>query len=412
MYIHYSELENYINANDDKVKNYFDTFGFVVIKGVLDRKQFKKYLREYDLQYKLRVGELSSWEMLLNRLGFSGEKKYGFRQVIKHFFGKRGMAFLPCFIEESKEFTDLFLSKKMQSIFKYFCGENWLYLGSDGSKFMTTSFPWHRDWFTKIPIMKCNFYFNPLPFFGGRFLLIPGSNISTDKYSRLIQKSMSWPMQNKNPSGLSENNRFPPIRNPREYFSVRNFFKKKGFEMDVPHVAIKLGKGDLVVFDHRALHCVETTFPKFQRRLLTFLISKNAYDFDEKHYALEDFSRSELMVDLVDLIVNERNHIKCKPWGDELLKTDFVNTNHFINIDKSDINGQYDLGSFRISGKLEPFVSKLDFDKYESIGSKYKNFFEKKNVGVNESLDNGSQKFSYQNVHLGINSQNIEDIES
>lgn len=412
MYIEHKKLLEYIENGDEKIKNYFDTFGFVVVKNILNKKEFKKYLKEYDSQYNQRTDNPSILTMLVNRFGFTGPVKYGFRKILKRLFGDSGMTFLPCFLEESKLFTELFLSPKMKNLFKYFCGENWLYLGSDGSRFITTSFPWHRDWFTKMPIMKCNFYFNPYPYLGGRFFLIPGSNQYSDNYSRLIQKSMSWPMQNKNPSGLSENNRLPPIKNPRDYFSIKNLFKKSEFNMDVPHVSIKLGKGDLLLFDHRALHCVETTFPKFQRRLLTFLVSKNAYDFDKKHYALEKNSKKDLMTDLVDLIVNERNHIGCKPWGDELLKTDFVNSNHYIDIKKSKKDGKYDIGSFKISGNTKPFVSKLDFNKYENIGSTYKSFFESKNKDMYEKNDKGSQKFSYQNVHLGINSQNIKDIES
>ena len=206
------------------------------------------------------------------------------------------MTFLPGFMEESKVFVELFLSKKMQDIFSYFCGDNWLYLGSDGSKFITTSFPWHRDWFTKIPIMKCNFYFNPLPFMGGKFLLIPGSNFESDNYSQMIQRCMSWPMQNKTPSGMNENNRLPVIKNPRDLFSWRNFFggNKK---FDVPHIELSVGRGDLVLFDHRSLHCVQSTWPRFQRRLLTILIGKNAYDFSDSHYCFQRYGKEELMTD-------------------------------------------------------------------------------------------------------------------
>lgn len=170
MYIEFKEFVQLVQNSDDRVKNYFDTFGFIVIKNVFDRVEFKKYLKEYDLQYQIRANEYSPFLMLINRLGFSGPKKFGFRKIYNELFKKVGMTFLPGFMEESKVFVQLFLSAKMQEIFTYFCGANWLYLGSDGSKFITTSFPWHRDWFTKIPIMKCNFYFNPIPFFGGKIL--------------------------------------------------------------------------------------------------------------------------------------------------------------------------------------------------------------------------------------------------
>ena len=34
-------------------------------------------------------------------------------------------------------------------------------------------------------------YYNPWPFFGGKFLLIPGSGIPDDAYSQMIQKMYS-----------------------------------------------------------------------------------------------------------------------------------------------------------------------------------------------------------------------------
>ena len=410
MYISYKDLARDIANNDFKVKNYFDTFGFVVIQNILDKAEFKEFLKEYDVQYEIRANEYTPWKMLLNRLGFSGPKKFGFRKIAHELFKKGGMTFLPGFIEESEKFVELFLSKKMQNIFKYFCGENWLYLGSDGSKFITTSFPWHRDWFTKAPIMKCNFYFNPLPFFGGKFFLIPGSNFESDVYAQMIQKCMSWPMQNKTPSGLNENNRIPTIKNPRDLLKLSNLFKRSN-SFDVPHIELKVGKGDLVLFDHRALHCVQSTWPRFQRRLLTFLIGKNAFDFPENHYALSHHTKDALMIDLIDLVVNERNHIGCEPWGKALLKTDFIRTTHFIEILKTPNSDKYNLGKVRLeSGDL--FKSDLDFEHYSKIGKSYREDFENRNSSVAKVKDIGAQEFSYKDVHLGINSQNIRNFES
>jgi hypothetical protein len=410
MYISYKDLSRDIESGNPNVKNYFDTFGFVVIQDVLDKKEFKKYLKEYDAQYEIRANEYTPWKMLLNRLGFSGPKKFGFRKIAHEIFKKGGMTFLPGFIEESEEYVELFLSKKMQKLFSYFCGDNWLYLGSDGSKFITTSFPWHRDWLTKIPIMKCNFYFNPLPFLGGKFLFIPGSNFESDVYAQMIQKCMSWPMQNKTPSGLNENDRIPIIKNPRNLLKPWNLFQKNE-KFDVPYIEIRVRKGDLVLFDHRALHCVQSTWPRFQRRLLTFLIGKNAFDFKTNHYALNHYTREALMTDLVDLVVNERNHIGCDPWGKELLKTEFINTTHFIDIKRTQNSVRYDRGEIRLeSGGM--FSSQLDFDRYSKIGKRYRETFEERNSSIKNTKDAGSQEFSYKDVHLGINSQNIRDIES
>lgn len=409
MYLNYKDLEKSIKNKDQKYKNYFDTFGFLVIKNFIDKNDFNKFLKEYDEQYKKRFNQPSIIYMLLNRLGFKGPKKFGFRHIIKSIFTlRRGMGFLPYFLEDSKIFTNFFMQKKTQDIFKYFCGKNWLYLGSDGSKFMTTSFPWHRDWYTKIPIMKCNLYFNNLPFFKGRFKIIPGSNHALDTYSKSIQNSISWPFQNKFPSGMSENNWLPAIENPRAKFSFFNIFKLKRNIFDVPHVNINLQRGDLLLFDHRSLHCVESNFPNFTRRLLTILIGKNAFDFSPNNYLLKHHTKKELMVELLDLITNERNHINCHAWGKELLKTNFIKSPHFIDIKKRKKgNHRYDFAQIKINGKF--FSSSLNFNHYSNIGNRYFKIYN--SIGSNNINDN-SQSFSYDNVHLGINAQNIDKIET
>jgi hypothetical protein len=406
MYFKYQDLISSIGNDDKKIKNFFDTFGFVVIRGAVNKSDFKKLLREYDDQYIKRSGELTPWKMLLNRLGFSGEKRYGFRQVARAVLRRGGMRFLPNFVDGSEIYTDYFLNSAWKSIYTYFAGENWLYLGSDGSNFITTSFPWHRDWFTKIPLLKFNFYFNPLPFIGGKFLIIPGSNFANDAYSQLIQKTMSWPMQNKVPGGLSENGRIPKIRNPRNIFS-----RICDDEYEVPHVQLKLNKGDLVIFDHRAVHCVQNNFPKFQRRLLTVLLSKNAYDFDDNHYAFQHSTKEELMTEIVDLIVNERNHIGCPPYGNALLNSDFTKSNHYINIEANSGSEKYNSGTFILKNGFK-FQSVLDFKKYATIGENYRQYFNQQNESFNYSQDKNAQDYSYADVHLGINAQNISKIES
>lgn len=312
------------------------------------------------------------------------------------------MAFLPYFAEDSKYFTTLLSSKKMTEMFKYFCGENWLYLGSDGSRFSTTSFPWHRDWYTKVDLMKCNLYFNTIPFIGGRFLLIPGSHNIGDTYGRRIQKSISWPMQNKKPSGMNENNHIPDIVNPRGKFSFGKIFSRSHF--DVPHVKVNIKKGDLVIFDQRLMHCVETSFPQVTRRLMTFLISKNAFDLPGNHELLEKYTRQEIMTDLLDLIVNERNHIGCPPWGSAYEKSKLANSNHYIKIEKVDGSDRYNKSSIYTSEGLI-FESKLNFEYYSKLGERYRDRF---SGALKASSDSMAQEFSYSDVHLGINCQNIK----
>lgn len=401
MCVTYKELSQAMKSGDRKYSNFYDTYGFLVVMSVLDKNEFNECVKEYDSEYKRRTGELSAWEMLVNRAGFSGPKKFGFKQVIAALY-KRGMAFLPYFAEDSKYFTSLLCSEKFTNIFKYFCGENWLYLGSDGSRFATTSFPWHRDWLTKTELLKCNLYFNTVPFIGGRFLIIPGSQNICDTYGKRIQKSISWPMQNKNPSGMNENDYIPDVINPRRRFGFLSILRGKN-AFDVPHIKIKIRRGDLILFDQRCLHCIETSYPRVTRRLMTFLIAKNSYDLPENHEALERHSRDEIMKDLLDLIVNERNHIGCPPWGQFYENSTLAHSNHYIKISKVDGAAQYNHASIHTSSGLS-FESKLNFEYYAKIGEQYRQRYSK---SVRSPGDRMAESFSYDDVHLGINSQNI-----
>jgi hypothetical protein len=219
-------------------------------------------------------------------------------------------------------------------------------------------------------------------------------------------------MQNKKIGGLSENNRIPHVYNPRDFFinSLRRYFSREKL-IEVPHVMLKLGRGDLVIFDHRAVHCVENNWPKFKRRLMTVLISRNAFDFPENHYLLKVNTRESLMREIIDLVVAERNHIKCPPYGEALMKTNFVKTNNFIHIESTSSDGIYNLGTILNPAGGE-FKSEFDFDYYAKIGSNYRSYFDSLNRNVKGVIDLNSQNYSYADVHLGINSQNLKDIES
>jgi ectoine hydroxylase-related dioxygenase (phytanoyl-CoA dioxygenase family) len=402
LYFSIDELNDEIRNGQDKIKNYFDTFGFVVIKKILKPEDFKKLYKEYDAQFERRTNEISALKMLKNSLWLDGKKRYGIKYSLHALFQRVGMRFLPNFVDSSEIYSDFFLKETFFKIYKYFAGENWLYLGSDGSNFVSTSFPWHRDWFTKIQVLKFNFYYNPIPFLGGKFLIVPGSNFPEDTYSQLLQKCMSWPRQNKLPGGLSENKRLHQVRNPRNIFNIKN-----KNHIDIPSAKVILKKGDVIIFDQRTIHCVQNNFPQLQRRLMTILLSKNAFDFPDNHLHLINNTREELMREVVDLVVSERNHIGCEPYGNHIMNSDFINSNHFISIAKSDNAEKFDTGSIKY-GKNCFFKSVVDFNYYANIGMKYRIESDSLNDSTEKFVDGKAQDFSYEDVHLGINAQNIK----
>ena len=142
---------------------------------------------------------------------------------------------------------------------------------------------------------------------------------------------------------------------------------------------------------------------------MTILISKNANDFADNHYALKDNTRESLMREVVDLVVSERNHIGCPPWGEYI--DPIKNSNHFISIEKTLDSEQYNKGSFLTSNGIE-FTSILDKKYYANIGKSFREYSDSIS-NVNSNTTNKEASYSYQDVHLGINAQNIhKDLDS
>ena len=135
------ELEIAIRDCDRRYANFFNTFGFLVIRNAIPSGDFKNLLREYDEQYTDRLEPISILGMLRNRLGPKEHRKVGFKKILINILVRPGMRFLPNFVDSSDKFTNYFLGGRFDKIYEYFAGENWLYLGSDGSNFVTTSFP-------------------------------------------------------------------------------------------------------------------------------------------------------------------------------------------------------------------------------------------------------------------------------
>lgn len=364
MYWEKSELDTFIAAKDFRLRNFFDTFGFIVIRDFLNMAYFEMLSSEYGEQYKARATEIHPQNE-----------------------PNPDMQFLPNFVDSSELYTEYFFSDAMQKIYRYFAGEDYLYLGSDGSHFVKTSFPWHRDWFTRTPIMKFNFYFNEHEFAGGKFMVIPGSQHVGDGYASMIQKAMAWPMPNKLPGGLCENGWLPETKNPRGPYLEQIL----SHIPNVPHVELTLEKGDVVIFDHRMVHCVQTTKPQVPRRLLTVLLAKNAYE----NYKPDAAKR---MHEIIDLVVSERNHIGCDAYGRAIGNHAFSKTKHFIHMWKTvdQNNLRYDAGRFG------DFVSLLDHERYAKIGKAYRT-----KIGEGNAGSRTEQTYSYGDVHLGINAQNI-----
>ena len=378
------ELIESIENKDQRIRNYLETYGFVVIRGLVDTDSYHELKKEFEKQFEDRIGAKSILAMLSNRL-FSKNKKYGFRNILRHMLRPLGIEFVGNFFDHSKLFTETFLSKKFIKHFEYFAGKNWLYYGSDGQQYVRSGFSWHRDWNPRPKIYKMFFKMSDFPQLGGEFFVMPGAHFPSDNYSKNISKSMMWPLgaQDYN-DGLSEKGFFRRIKNPRQYFE-RFSSKLK----DVPHVKVNLKKGDALIFNTALPHNLSEGFPNLNIDMMSILFAPNPLETEDSEVAKEDLDY------LIDLMVNERNHCKVEPYGPKLMEHEiFKEENHFIEMLERD--GSYIGGTLYFDGLKHERL--IPFDYYEELGRQYRNSVSKKLL----DKDPGTVFGSYSDVHLGI----------
>ena len=384
MFFTKKEFIDSIERDDLRIKNYLETFGFVVIHDLLDSDTLSKLDNEFEKQFEGRISEISISEMILNRL-FSKNKKYGFKTILRRLFRPRGILFIGNFFDHSKYFTKIFFSKTFTRYYEYFAGKNWIYYGSDGQKYVRSGFSWHRDWNSRPVTYKMFFKMTSFPQFGGNFLLIPGAHFTSDKYSKNISKSMMWPLPSQDfHDGMSEKKFFNRIKNPRQYFE--RFSNKL---KDVPHVKVNLKKGDALIFNTALPHCLSQGFPDIDIKMMSILFAPNPLENGYGDTAKEDLDY------LIDLMVNERNHCKVEPYGPELEAHEiFQEHNHFIDVIEN--NNSYIGGSLFFNGLKHE--RKIPFDFYKKIGEHYRSIVSDKIIGRNQNTVFGS----YSDEHLGI----------
>ena len=369
MYFTKQELYESINKNDSKIKNYLETFGFIIIKDMLPKNEFVNIKKEFNKQFEERLGEVSIQKMILNRL-FEKNKKYGFKDIYSKFKRASGLLFIGNFLDNSNYYTNIFFSENFQKIYKYLASQNWIYFGSDGQKYIRAGYSWHRDWNTKAPVYKMFFKMSNIPQLGGDFKIIPGAHGVNDMYSKLISDSMMWPLPAVNfLDGMSEKNHLVKIKNPRRYFDKYSTHLK-----DVPHVRIKLKKGDALIFNTSLPHNLSEGFPNINIDMMSFLFAPNPFDNLKNDTPIDDLNY------LIDLMVNERNFCNVEPYGNSLMKhTFFKKNNHFIEfISNNNINSKckYIGGKLFFNNKIHQ--REIPFKFYEKLGKLYKS-----NININ-----------------------------
>lgn len=359
MYVKWEKLKR--NLDNPSYRNYVKTFGFLVVKNVLSKKEHKLWAKEYD-----RVCEEH------------------FKVKLKKLMKKSGQAMVPNFVDSSPYFAKAAFDERFMSMAKYFCGDDFLYMGSDGSTFSKNSFKWHRDWYTQTPVLKFNVYLNPRGFIGGDFLIFPGSQIPSDSYSNLLNKGLAWPFGETVDGGMNERSYFPRTESPRGDLLKRMWSRLVKRKFELPYARLKVRHGDVVIFDQRAIHVVEKTVPQVTRRLLTLLFAENPKSLPDKHYTINPgrkLTREEMSKEISGLFWLERELIKIPPYGKYVDKKHPLYPNHLFTA--------------KLTDKVEIDKS-VNIDQYQQYADKFQ--------------DPSMKNILYTNNMLGFNLNNIRDI--
>jgi hypothetical protein len=239
------------DIDSPEVKNYFNIFGFVKISGFF-KKDLSWINEEFDSIMKKKFGKTS------NR-----SRNY----------------FSPSFIEENEKLTNIIAMDKIQLLVNNLLGNDPIFWGSDGNIF-SSSTPWHRDYLNIIKSMKILVYLEKLDSTNGALRIMSGTHFATDKYSSYLGDALTWPE--------------PPAQGG---FNEKNFFGKghnpliSGKNISIPHTSIPTNPGDIIIFNHNAIHCtnkairnkfVSKIFKQMQRRMFGLHFFANPNNIEDE----------------------------------------------------------------------------------------------------------------------------------
>lgn len=211
-------------------RNFFDTFGYLVIKGAL-KDQITEISTSFDYLYNKESQEVVDW---LHEAHYMKTRK-----------------FLLQFIERLPELAALLDAPLIKGVFSALLGEDFIYRGSEANIFSGDTY-WHSDLygaFFKYRHVKVVLYLEPLDESNGAFRAIPGSHLFGDKFANFCERDV-WKHEEK--LGLGKN--------------------------DVPCVVIPTQPGDAVFFDFRLKHATSNT--QHNRRMLSIAASQRFADED------------------------------------------------------------------------------------------------------------------------------------
>lgn len=200
-------------------QNFFDTFGYVVLKSLF-KPEIEKISERFDTIFQEYQDEAVHWQHRAHG--------YGYRDFIYQF------------IDRDPYLSSLLDDGRINNLFKSLLGDDYSYRGSDGNIFETNT-KWHSDTYGAILTdrnVKLAFYLEPLNAMNGALRILPGSHLFGDKFANKMQASVKKDDSLKDTLGLEDH--------------------------EVPAQIICTEPGDVIAFDFRVKHA--TCFAVNNRR--------------------------------------------------------------------------------------------------------------------------------------------------
>ena len=176
--------------------NFFNTFGFLHVKGAM-KQDIDWITREFEAVH---------------------------RKTNNVHDGSKRTSVVP-FIDGSEKLCTLLEHPILEGVAESILGPDFNYLAGDGNYYSGDTW-WHSDgwWDTQVRFIKIAFYLDPLTFDTGALRVIPGSHVTTDTFGSAAQQ-------------------------------VCNVAEKFGMEgRDIPAVGLNTEPGDLAIFNHNTKH--------------------------------------------------------------------------------------------------------------------------------------------------------------
>lgn len=218
----------------EEQKRFFDTFGYLVLKGLF-ADDAQKISTAFDQTVEKYSSELIEWQ---HRAHHNQRRR-----------------FLTQFIDRDEYLSSLLDDERILGIYKGLLGDDFIYRGSDANLF-DCSTCWHSDTYgalLKYRNVKIGFYLEKLDANNGCFRVLPGSQHFGDKFANKLQ------------AFLKKNDNY-----------VDDLDLK---DDEIPATIVPTEPGDIVVFDFRVKHA--TCFAsEHHRRMFTMCAAEKVQGED------------------------------------------------------------------------------------------------------------------------------------